>query len=99
MFKFLKRITKDHLLVFLLLCCSGNPAWEFVNDMKSNYILCAIFVGFLLLRQKKINSNGFMAYLIPFVLISILQVMVVSGATLSSGVFLILKMVIGFGII
>lgn len=99
MFKFLKRITKDHFLVFLLLCCSGNPAWVFVNDMKSNYILCAIFVGFLLLRQKQINSNGFMAYLMPFALISLLQVAVVSGATISSGIFLLLKMVIGFGII
>lgn len=99
MFEFLKRITKDHLLVFLLLCCSGNPAWMFVNDMKSNYILCAIFVGFLLLRQKQINSNGFMAYLIPFALISLLQVAVVSGATISSCIFLLLKMVIGFGII
>lgn len=99
MFKSLKRITKDHLFVFLLLCCSGNPAWVFVNDMKSNYILCAIFVVFILLRQKNINSNGFMAYLMPFAFISLLQVAVVSGATLSSGIFLLLKMVIGFGII
>ncbi len=99
MLKFLKNITKDHLLVFLLLCCSGNPMWNFVNDVRTNYIICALFTIVLFFRHNKIKTSGFVLYIISFTLISLVQISSVPNASISSGIFLLLKMFIGFVLI
>jgi hypothetical protein len=49
--------------------------------------------------KKRINCFDFLKYIIPFFIISIIQLAVIVGATQSSSIFMMLKMFVGFGII
>lgn len=73
--------------------------WNFVNDLRVNYVICALFAIILFFTHHNIKTKGFVIYISSFVLISLMQFVGVSGATISSAIFIILKIWIGFVLI
>lgn len=88
----------DYLLVFLLICCSGNPLFISVSNTQIYYIILSIFV-LLIVSIKHINFfSHFMKYMSLFFMIYLLQLATLKSASFSSIGFMIIKTFIGCAI-
>ena len=89
----------NHLLVFLLLVASGNPIWNQTAFSDINYIVFFTLLFLFFFFKAHYIITRFSKYVLPFVAIFLLQLLVVSGSSLSSSIFLLIKMFCGFSII
>lgn len=95
MLNFFKYITKENLLVFLLLCSSGNPIFIYSSYVRELYIIFAI-VLFLISFVKKTDAfPKFFSYVSVFFIIAILQQASFNNLSLSSQLFSLLRIFIG----
>ena len=90
---------EQYLLLFILLCFSGNP--YFIEGFgKNGYIFLGIFVMLWSIVRKKIDIfNTFLVYVTPFLLIHMYHIFCFPEVKIATIVFFMLKTFIGIGIL
>jgi len=88
---------KGYLLTFLLLSLSGNPFFV-AQDSVNKSLIIIISLLFPLLYFKRISHNItlFLNYILLYIIIYVLQATTVPDFEMSSTVFVVLKMWVGF---
>lgn len=87
---------KNHLLVFLLIIASGNPLFVLSTHVRELYIGLALLLTFVLKRRKEgFKMFAYIKYTIPFIFISVFQLLLISDYSMSSAIYLLLKLYIG----
>lgn len=87
---------KYHLLVLILLVASGNPIFVLSSNVRELYICLAfVLIFFFKKRRGGFNALAYVKYIIPFLLISFFQILLISDYSISSAIFLLLKLYIG----
>lgn len=84
--------------VFLLLCLSGNPLICVNEHIREIYAVSAISLLLFRVLFNKLDVTSFIKYCWPFFLISFCQIIIIN-ASLSSTIFMLLKLYVGFAII
>ncbi len=93
--KRVKSISKNHLLILLLLCFSGNPLFVAYGNYRLGYIVCLCYLVFVCLKRKQSKLiESTLLYLSYFALISVLHI-VGYGNELSPILFFITCSLIG----
>jgi len=95
MLNFFKYINKDNLLVFLLLCSSGNPIFIYSPIVRTLYIIFAIFLLIMSFAKKTDVFPKFLSYISVFVIIAIFQQAFIPNLSLNSQLFAFIRIFIG----
>lgn len=97
--KFLSKKTIEYILVLLLLILSGNPIVTASPQIREIYIIVAVSLFIIDFYSYKLSlQNKFLLYVLPFLLISLCQ-LVFLNVTFNSALFFLIKVYIGYSII
>ena len=83
---------REHLLVLILIVSSGNPLFVLSPHVRELYIGTVFLL--LWLKQRRVMSL-YIKYSVPFIFISLFQMLLFPDYSISSGVYLLLKIFIG----
>lgn len=83
---------REHLLVLVLIVSSGNPLFILSPHVRELYIGTVFLLMWL--KRRKVMSP-YIKYSAPFIYISLFQMLLFPDYSVSSGVFLLLKIFIG----
>lgn len=97
--KLFSKKTVEYVLVVLLLILSGNPIITASPNIREIYIIVAISLFTIDFYSYKLSlQNKFFLYVLPFVFISVCQ-LIFLNVTFSSALFFLIKVYIGYSII
>lgn len=86
----------DYLIVFLLLCFSGNPLLISSGSYKYNYIICMLFMcSICIKRGQSWILWKFFTYFSPYILLFLIQMVLILNVQVSSISLFIIKNIIG----
>jgi hypothetical protein len=91
---------RDYILVFVLLCFSGNPFFLFSPVVREMYIALTILLCILVIFKKRDDVFiKYFTYTFPLALIMMYHLLAISGASASNNMFMLIKYFIGVSII